>query len=289
VTDPGWRVTLQNCSEVLFTVMTQAGCDLTLRDGMVRAVGIIIEEGEYSIDGLVNGISKESYEMDLSDRRIALRNAGVETWNVYPFYGATGSITHSILGEILTGGGEHSVTGCLFDGTGGYLSSGDGGVATLIQCGIFSAVTIRDNGVLVLGWCGTPSGEIRIDSSGIFLAVGTPLKVRPQVTDTGLSAVGWLEAPVDPKAGDPVTLRGTVLFDGGPDWPDDLSSYTLEYASQDDPDTWYPIAVGFSEVWCRPLTTWDTSGLPAGPYLLRLTFEDLYGNVVEAVEASELE
>ncbi|MEW6741883.1 MAG: hypothetical protein AB1486_03905 [Planctomycetota bacterium] len=289
VGDPGWRVKLEDCREVYFTLMTRAGCDLTLRDGMVRAVGIIFDGGEFALDGLVNGQRHEAYQLPLTDRRIALRDAGVETWNVYPMLGAIGTIDQCVLGETLVMGGEVEVTYCLYDMTGGFFSSMSGSLTTLLLSGVISPITVREGGLLVMAWCGTPAGEVRIDSGGVFVAVATPLRVRPKVAGSGLSALGWFEAPVDPKVGDAVVIAGTAVIDGGPDWPDDLASFVLEYASAATPDTWWPIAVGYSDVWWGPLGTWDTSGLEAGDYILRLTFTDLYGNAVEVTEDVHLE
>lgn len=287
-TDPPWRVELRICEDVLFTVMTEAGCDLTLRDSQVRALGMIFEDA-FELQGLVNGQQYDDWEAPLSDRRIALVNTGLQTWNAYAFPGASGTVQNSIMGEILVMGGESTIDNTLLDGSGGYFGSVGGGTAWLLRTGILSPITVREESVLVLGHCGTPSGEIRVDSGGVLAAVQTPLRVRPPVTDTGLSAVGWLDAPIDPRPDSIVELSGTAVIDGGPGWPIDLVRYEIEFSPGAQPVVWFPVANGFQEVWSGPLASWNTTGLLPGDYWLRMTLHDNLGNLVELLEFVQLE
>ena len=65
----------------------------------------------------------------------------------------------------------------------------------------------------------------------------------------------------------------------------DFDGYRLEYQSDDEPGEWILIASSESPVADGELGTWETSGLPAGSYTIRLVVEDrLRGEISTRVE-----
>jgi predicted phage tail protein len=64
---------------------------------------------------------------------------------------------------------------------------------------------------------------------------------------------------------------------------DDFASYTLDYGPGDNPTDWRPITDQRTQAVDRGLLgVWETTGLPAGRYRMRLRAVDSFGNAQES-------
>ncbi|MCG2795785.1 MAG: right-handed parallel beta-helix repeat-containing protein, partial [Actinomycetia bacterium] len=82
----------------------------------------------------------------------------------------------------------------------------------------------------------------------------------------------------EPKDGK--LIAGEVQIEGTATCPD-FSRYTLSFAPESDPGSWTQIGEYSEPVKKGLLGTWDTRGLPDGPYLLKLTVFSTSGPVAE--------
>jgi hypothetical protein len=77
-------------------------------------------------------------------------------------------------------------------------------------------------------------------------------------------------------------ITGTADIQPGPQNPLRFGSYRFSFASADSQTTWHPIGVAHTTpVHNDSLEAWDTHGLAPGPYILKMTLTNSYGDSIE--------
>jgi len=85
-----------------------------------------------------------------------------------------------------------------------------------------------------------------------------------------------------PNAAERLTVGQTIQVVGSA-YIDDFASYTLDYGAGDSPSDWRPITDQRAQAVDRGLLgVWETTGLPAGRYRVRLRAVDSFGNAQES-------
>lgn len=283
-------VHLEHCEVMLWPLLVQPGCDLTLRDVAEdnwMVVGLHLSESAI-ISRLVNG-SFTDQVADLDDRTIRLVNASIDTWNLYPQESARVLVNDCVLGEILAmGSSDVVVERTLIDGSGGFFGARDESHITVhdsqITCTVEASqsTTIELHNSVVAPYPQDPTGDwtrFGAFDDGRLLADTTPVLVTPVLGGRGLIGVTWIADPpaVPPGPGETVTLSGSAaLFslDGGPA----PGFWKLQAVSrQSRPPVL--IASGVGNVEEAVLGTWSEAD-PLRDYWLRITLTDRWGRVL---------
>jgi hypothetical protein len=128
VTGVGYSVDLIDSYVLVFAVMLWQGANLTVTDSPDFALALNIAYGDVALDGLEEQAYGE-FALTTAGFDLALRNATVFTWNIYPFAGSV-VIQDSEVGEIQTfGSASATVWNSTLTGHGGYY--GDQSTSTL--------------------------------------------------------------------------------------------------------------------------------------------------------------
>lgn len=224
---------LQRCQVLLWPMLVKEGADLTLRDIPEEnrvIVGLHLPHAE-TITGLENNRTYANERLPLADRTIRLENASIDTWNLYPENGANVTVRDSVIGEMITFGGAHSVLeNTTVDGSGGYFGATATSVSIARNCTFTCDIQASDDATIELHGCRIkPYPQ---DTDGIITRIGafdrarllvdtSEVSTNPVLGGQGLIAGTWIENPprVPPVPGVALGLYGIAsLFTlpGGP-------------------------------------------------------------------------
>lgn len=281
-----YSVNVQNSTDVMWALMPVNGSDVTITGSTIRAIGLWFTEGDtVNVSGLVNNSNYTSFLAPVPDRVLQLNNCSVQTWNLYAFDSSSIDITGSIVGEVGSMGRSFvTAQGVLCDGSGGYYWATDTTLSIAVNSTVFSSIRSQGNGIFLFGYSSV---------NGVASAVGNSVMIvtqssAPQDPVPYERSIAW-RVHINPL---PVSYVDSVVEVSGSAWIDqgplgsfmDFGSYDLFYSTSANPSAWIPISTGNTvEVKNNLLAQWNTNGLSAGSYNLRLnTFNNL-GDSIDAI------
>ncbi len=281
----GYSVQLDTCGSVWWALMPVNGSDVTINNSTIRAVGAWFQHGDsVNASGLVNNSVYSSFTAPLPDRNLHFNTCNVQTWSLYVFDTSYLHITGCILGEV----GTQFKSTCfaenfLMDGSGGYFWATDTSFIISSLSSAMSIVRSERNGIFVFGYGTCNTNPPTALGSSVMIVVQSAVPQDP-VAEEG--AVAWyanINGPASSYTNTSVAIQGTAFIDQGPQgsWMD-FQAYSLYYQQTGD-TTWYPIVVdSMLEVRHGVLANWNTIGLAAGNYTLKLTLISTLGDSVDA-------
>lgn len=215
---------LRNCEVLLWPMLLEPGCDLTLKDISEEnwvVVGNYLRES-CEVQGLENGLTAEDLLVPVPNRRVQLDHASIDTWNLYPVGDARVRVQNCLLGEILAM--ERAVVKmeqCTIDGSGGFFGAVDQTWIDATDCQFTCDVQVSNEARMQLHACDVlpypqdPTGEYTrfgAHDSAVLLLDHTSATSTPTLGGDGVIGVTWLsEVPASPpQAGESVSLAGTL-------------------------------------------------------------------------------
>lgn len=268
-----YSATLTNCTNVIWGVMGQSGCDGTFRDSTLRAVGSFFRRSNsISIQGIANNQFMNDTSYAWGDVHLRFVNSSVQSWNFYPFGTTQLTLDGCLFGELIASeSGQAWVQSSLCDGSGGFVGVGENGQLVFILSTNLAQTTVSENGLLLSFRSALLNPLTNATDNAIVQLLNTESVGDPAAHD----AATIFDVAVDPvqtEAGAPVTLRGTARMIAGPQSSFAFTGYTLEYGAGSQPSVWTPIGGPWAnEVRDAPLGTWDTCGNLPGPYSVRVS------------------
>ncbi len=227
------NITMERCETLLWPMLVRPGSDLVLRDIAAEnwvVVGFFLPNPQRIVN-LTNGETYTDTILDLTDRSIRLRNASIDTWNLYPQREAHIVVISSVVGEVLSF--DDSTTDLFdttVDGSGGFFgargTSEINAVNSHFTCTIESAqsstITLRNS--VAAPYPLDPTGDwtrFGAYDDGRLLADNTVVQTTPTLGGRGLIGVTYVANPpaAPPTASAPVVLQGTAAIfslDDGP-------------------------------------------------------------------------
>ncbi len=292
VSGVGYRIHIENCTNVNFAVLSWPGSDVTLLDSSARACGVYISaSAPQQIQGVVNGQLYNDFTFPLTDRVLHFLNTSIATWNLYSGGNQFLSVRNCILGEVISfDDSECSLMNCLIDGTGGHVGAEDNAGISGLFTTVRADIIATDNATMhflyssqVLGRfiCAAQSGTVWFN----HLSANDPdMFDQAVLIDTAIVQPEW-EAPLNCT----VPIVGSARVLTGPEQPVHFDTYFLEYGSGSAPETWIPIGE-FHEIPVKNgiLENWDTGELEAGVYTLKLTVNCDVGDPVSVTKVIHL-
>ncbi|MFN8155072.1 MAG: hypothetical protein U0Y08_12335 [Bacteroidia bacterium] len=284
----GYSVQLDTCGSVWWALMPVNGSDVTISNSTIRAVGAWFQNGDsVNASGLVNNAVYSSFTAPLPDRNLHFNSCNVQTWSLYVFDTSYLHITGCILGEV----GTQYKSVCfaenfLMDGSGGYFWATDTSFIISSLSSAMSIVRSERNGIFVFGYGTCNTNPPTALGSSVMIVVQSSVPQDPVAEE---SAVAWyanINGPASSFINTSVAIQGTAFIDQGPQgsWMD-FQAYSLYYQQTGD-TIWYPIVVDSSlEIRHGVLANWNTIGLAAGNYTLKLTLINTLGDSVDAQKA----
>jgi hypothetical protein len=287
-----YSVTVSNCTNVMWGMMPATGSHITISDSKIRSIGLwFMGSDTVNVSGLVDNSTYSDFEPPLSDRTLSLKNCTVTTWSIYPMEHSYVNLTECIVGEIGTGG-RSSILGNQFfcDGSGGYVWSSDS--SFLLGGFSYTSGFVRSqaNSILLYAYSALSGGYPSALQNSVIMVLQCTLPEEPRIFDNSVAWYALIGGPGDAVAGDIVPVSGSAWIDKtATSNMMDFGSYRLYYQLNES-DAWTEIPVdSLNEKRNETLGIWNTTGLPAGQYLLRLVIKDNWGNTAEALKTISLQ
>ena len=270
----GFSITLNNIQNVWWGMLLNPGCDVTVRDSVMRTTGIMADSGtNMNLSGLVNGQAYADSVIPISSLAYHLINSSVETWNIYPWGIDSMSLKNCIIGELgAAGNTETTVTNTLIDGTGGYVFSAGESGTTFLFTSLICPTVANDNSVQLYVSSSILAGDIVATDNAIILLANTLTERVPQAKKNALIIEDNVAPPTSASVETMLPLTGSANVTAGPDFAVDMDSWQIFYGAGSEPTDWLPVTgIQHREVRNNVLGIWDTHGLTPGLYTLKLS------------------
>jgi len=274
-----------SCYNVMWGLMPVNGSDMNISNSNIRAVGAWFERGDStSVTGVFNNTFYPNVVVPFTDRNIHLTNTFVQTWSLYAFDSSQVAITNCTLGEIGTQQKARILSQqFLLDGSGGYFWATDTSVIFASEVTIYSTARSERNGTFVLSYSNMPFSTPSSIQTSLFISVQNTLPYDPVPFDASTMWLQNIETPATVHADSIIPVTGSAWIDQGPLGSFiDFDSYSLDYQLVGDPSWTNIVSDSAVEIRHNILGNWNTNGLAAGNYLLRLVVKNNYADTVEA-------
>ncbi len=271
-------------SNCVFNPSCASFSDLTLEDSqcdlLVRFTGDVRD----TISGLVNWTHYDDWLAPFGDRTIHLINTTITCWHMQMFATSRIWLESSIIGEFICfDSSEAHLTNSIHTGTGGPLTAATNSEVSASYSDIrANTVKVKNKGLLVLNVC-TVWGDVVVSDSALAVLLGT-LNPNPiRVFDAGAAVVAAVKSPVSAVVGEDVAIVGDAYIVRTSASPYDFGAYRLYYLfypidtvlTDSDSLEWTPITDwNHHQVVDDTLCVWNTSGLSAGRYFIKLDWRE---------------
>lgn len=213
---------ITRCEVRLWPMLIRPGSEVTLRDVAAQNWVVVGLELPTSVQftGLVNGRYVEAGTLALSDRRVTLERAAVDTWNLYPEQDAEVVVRDSVIGELIAFDESRAfLERTVVDGSGGYFGAEGSSVVSVEGGSLTCTVQVSDDATLsvsrsaLLPYPADPTGAFTRFGAfdrGRLLLVQTPTSTTAVAGGSGVIAFAALaNPPLVPPVGT-LELEGTV-------------------------------------------------------------------------------
>jgi hypothetical protein len=268
-----YAVSYSGCTNLLWGLMLEKGCEATLRNSSILAVGALFRgNGNSEISGLVNNAIPTSFHYPASDRDVQFENCAVQIWNLYTLDSYRLSVRNSIIGEILAmGGSDVQLQTTICDGTGGYVGTQDQARMMFVQSQITAPVIARDQSQLSLFQSSLQSYIPHAADNGVIALFNSTFPALPTVEAEAAAVVMGLDDPAQAEVDADVPLFGTMRFLPGSALPLYFTSFWFDAVREDTPDeVTFTARPSIRERYRDTIGVWDTRGHVSGAHILRL-------------------
>ncbi len=289
VTGIDYSYSISNCSDVMWGLMPEPSCNVTISDSKLRTIGVWFRNTPtYSVSGLVNNSHYNDFTAPLSEHNIHLVNTDVQTWNLYMFEGAEGNVSSCILGEIGTMGNSGcTIQNSFIDGSGGYLFATDQSMSSLGFSYLNANFQTSGEAIGIMAYSSQNMGRCIAFEKSILIIVQSNLTENPEYIDDAMVWYLKIDGSTNNYTNSYITINGSAWMEKASDfYPNDMAWYVAEYQVSGS-GLWLPACdTVYSEVFNDELCVWNTEGLTPGSYNIRITMCDNTPeqNKVEAIK-----
>lgn len=283
-----YNVEVDTCYGVMWALMPSTGSDVTISNSTLRAIGVWFQGNDtLDVNGLVNNTTYANFSAPLADRNLQLNNTNVQTWSLYPMNGAHLNITGCIVGEIGAGGHSSVNSQNVFvDGSGGYFWASD---TTQIVAGFTntsSYVRSEKSGIFIYAYSSIVNGYPSALGKSVIIVIQSNVPQPPAAFDGSAAWYGFIEQPFDTYVDTSVAITGSAWIERGPTSQlMEYKSHHVFYQKSGDVNWTEIICDSLNPVYDDTLALWNTSGLTAGQYNIKLILRDNWGNAAEGVKS----
>lgn len=273
----GYSVKADTCTDVMWGLMPTNGSTTKISNSVLRTIGLWFEGNDtINVNGLVNNTNYTDFTANLNDRNLRLINTSITTWSLYPMQRSHVYISGCIVGEIGNQGRSRlDASSIVVDGSGGYVFATDTTVMLLGHSSATCAVRSDKNGILIFAYSSQMNGVANSLGQSVMVIIQSNLQEEPIPLDRSCM---WNENISSPSSG----FIDSVVNISGSAWIDktfasplmDFSYYDIYYQKEND-SVWTPIVKKVHvEKRSETLATWNTHGLTAGNYVLKIVLCD---------------
>lgn len=273
-----------SCHTVWWGIMPVNGSDVTLNNSNIRVAGTWFQFGDsISVTGIQNGTYYPNNLIPLSDRTLNMLNTFVQTWSFYVFDSSYVAIDDCTLGEVGTQQTSNVVAqNMLLDGTGGYFWATDTSFTYAINITSYATTRSERNGIFLLAYSQMPFSAPTATGSSLVISAQNNTAIDPIAYDGALAWNQKINSPSIAHVDSLIPIIGSAWIHQGPNgsWMN-FVSYSLHYQMLN-ATSWVEIVNdSLVEVSNNILGIWNTNGLQAGDYVLRLKVKNNFGDSIE--------
>ncbi|MFH1119484.1 MAG: T9SS type A sorting domain-containing protein [Bacteroidota bacterium] len=282
-----YEILVDSSYNVMWGMMPGNGTDITISDSEIRAVGLwFMGSDTVNVSGLVDNSEYALFDAPLSDRNLRLINSSVKTWSIYPMEHSYVNLSDCIVGEVGTGGRSTLIGQQYFcDGSGGYVWASDSSVMINGFSFVSGYVRSQAHGTLIYAYSSLASGYPSALQYSMMMVLQCTLPSQPVALDKSVVWYAYIDQPFEAEAGSLVPVTGSAWIDKPAEstWME-FGSYHLFFQHAESTE-WIEItADSTNEKRKEVMGIWNTAGLEAGQYLLKLVITDNWGNNAEAMK-----
>jgi len=273
-----------SCHTVWWGIMPVNGSDVTLNNSNIRVAGNWFQFGDsISVTGIHNGTFYPNTLIPLSDRTLNMMNTFVQTWSFYVFDSSYVAIDDCTLGEVGTQQTSNVIAqNMLLDGTGGYFWATDTSFTYAINITSYATTRSERNGIFLLAYSEMPFTAPTATGSSLVISAQNNTAIDPIAYDGALAWNQKINSPSVAHVDSLIPVVGSAWIHQGPNgsWMN-FVSYSLHYQLLN-ATSWIQIVNdSMVEVSNDILGIWNTNGLQAGDYVLRLMVKNNFGDSIE--------
>jgi len=286
-----YNVQVDTSHSVNWAMMPVNGSNIHISNSAIRSIGLwFMGTDSCTVSGLVDNSNYSSFTAPLSDRNLQFTNTSVQTWSLYPMQKSVVNLSGSIVGEIGTEG-KSKLTGTNYslDGSGGYCWTSDTSSMVNVSATIASNVRSEKNSIQLFAYSTESSGAPTAIGKSVLIVVQSTIPQDPIPYEGSCVWLANIAQPTTSYVDSMVAVTGSAWIDKTPisTWMD-FGKHHMWYKKAADTIWTHINNFVTAEVRNNVLCTWNTHGLAAGAYNLRLVLYDNWGDSVEAVKAVTL-
>lgn len=284
-----WAVSADTCHNVMWAMMPENGTNVSISNSVIRAIGAWFRYGDtVTVNGLYDSSHYTNFAAPLADRTLQLLNTDVQTWSLYVFDKSHIDVSNCQVGEVGTQQ-KATVTQTnpfLLDGTGGYYWATDTSAVISFGATVYSYARSEKNGIFIFAYGWEPFSAPQAIGNSLLVYLQSYSPADPVPYDAATVWMDKVDGPDTSYTNSVVPVIGSAWIDwasGGSGWMD-FSKYSVYYQLQGS-STWTRIVKdSMMELHHAAVANWNTNGLAAGNYNIKLTVWNNYGDSVEAIQ-----
>ncbi|MBN2363952.1 hypothetical protein JXL83_07455 [candidate division WOR-3 bacterium] len=253
-------------------------CDSTnviVFDVDLRAVGSLFT-GQVSdtLSGFVDNTHYVDFTAPFPGRSYRLVNTSVQSWNFY-FWGRHDvTLKNSIFGEFLCGDSSVAfLSNVICDGSGGHIGNADSSFLICALSSFYTDALLEGKSLSLFYNANFFYGRVIAADRSLAISYNTAHSTAPFAEDSGAVLIAGFYPPDPCCSNDSVPIPGSAYCVRAPFSPFNFAGYRIEYAPLADTFEFFEVSpFTANPVVNGELCVFNTSGLSAGSYLLRMWY-----------------
>lgn len=277
------------CRNVWWALMPENGTNVNISNSSIRAIGTWFKYGDTAnVQGLYDNSSYTNFTAPLSDRNLQLVNSNVQTWSLYVFDKSHIDVANCQVGEV---GTEQKATVTqmnpfVLDGSGGYYWATDTSFIISFGAQVASYTRSEKHGVFIFAYGVEPYSAPQAIGNSVMICDQCYSPADPVYYDAATAWMNKIDGPDTSYTNMIVPVVGSAWIDwasGGNGWMD-FQNYSVWYQLQGNSGWTKIVRDSAVELHHTNLANWNTNGLAAGLYNVKLTGRNNFGDTIEAVK-----
>ena len=284
------KVTFDSCTTVMWGFDSWPNSYINVYNSNFSSCAFRIFE-DVTITNFYDYTFHPSFSTPFTDRTFTLSNTYFHFWFPYVYDTAVVYIDSSQYAESKAhNNSKIYFTNTISDGFPSNTSPVDNGFISFIDgemhtfCSVWNHATLYHSNVVVIPKPSASQERNIAHHKSYFLAINSFYEFEPEAFDTSLVMFTLIDTLDTIQIGNNINISGSAWIEAGPDNSPMITfdKYKLSYCLQSDTN-WSLIDESISQVNHALLSTWNTTGLNQGNYLVKLTIWDNEGDSLSAL------
>ncbi len=270
-----YSVEIDSVFALFLATMACDSTNVTVYDVDLRAAGsLFIGQVSDTFSGFVDNTHYADFTAPFPGRYYRLVNTSVESWNFY-FWGRHDvTLKNSIFGEFLLGDSSIAfLSNVICDGSGGHIGNADSSFLICALSSFYTDALLEGKSLTLFYNANFFYGRVIAEDRSLAVSYNTVHSTAPFAEDSGAVLIAGFYPPDPCCSNDTVTIPGSAYCVRAPLSPFNFAGYRIEYAPLSDTFEFFEVSPFASNpVVNGELCLFNTSGLSAGSYLLRMWY-----------------